>query len=105
MPDHSTLNLAEQLISCPSVTPQEAGCMDVVAARLHRIGFVIETISRGGVTNVWARRGNVGPLFCFAGHTDVVPPGPRESRRSKLYFARAHRKKQLFAATAGEKRI
>ena len=82
MPDHSTLNLAEQLIACPSVTPEEGGCMDVVAERLCRIGFSIETIRRGGVTNVWARRGNDGPLFCFAGHVDVVPPGPAERWQS-----------------------
>ena len=101
MPDHSTLNLAEQLIACPSVTPEEGGCMDVVAERLCRIGFSIETIRRGGVTNVWARRGNDGPLFCFAGHVDVVPPGPAERWQSPP-FEPTRRDGFLFGRGAAE---
>ncbi|WP_246167826.1 succinyl-diaminopimelate desuccinylase [Propionivibrio limicola] len=78
MPLDPTLALAEQLIACPSVTPDDKGCMAIIEARLKPLGFTFEYINRGGVTNLWARRGNSAPLFCFAGHTDVVPPGPAE---------------------------
>ncbi|MFB0935758.1 MAG: succinyl-diaminopimelate desuccinylase [Propionivibrio sp.] len=82
MPDNTTLDLAEQLVACPSVTPEDGGCMAIVAERLRRIGFATETIDRGGVTNLWARRGSTSPLFCFAGHVDVVPPGPTDRWQS-----------------------
>ena len=82
MPDNSTLALAEQLVACTSVTPEDGGCMAIVVERLRRIGFAIETIDRGGVANLWARRGSTGPLFCFAGHVDVVPPGPTDRWQS-----------------------
>jgi len=72
----ATLELVRALIACPSVTPDDAGCQTLIAQRLERIGFRCETIAPGGVTNLWARRGESAPLFCFAGHTDVVPPGP-----------------------------
>lgn len=74
----STLELARQIIARPSVTPDDAGCMDIIAARLAPLGFAIEYINRNGVTNLWARRGTSAPLFVFAGHTDVVPTGPLE---------------------------
>lgn len=74
-----TLALAEQLIACRSVTPEDGGCMTIISERLQRIGFDCEFINRNGVTNLWARRGKTAPLFCFAGHTDVVPTGPIES--------------------------
>ena len=74
-----TLALAEQLIACRSVTPEDGGCMTIISERLQRIGFDCEFINRNGVTNLWARRGKAAPLFCFAGHTDVVPTGPIES--------------------------
>ncbi len=74
-----TLALAEQLIACRSVTPEDGGCMTIISERLQRIGFDCEFINRNGVTNLWARRGKAAPLFCFAGHTDVVPNGPIES--------------------------
>lgn len=73
-----TLELARQIIARPSVTPDDAGCMDIIAARLAPLGFAIEYINRNGVTNLWARRGTSAPLFVFAGHTDVVPTGPLE---------------------------
>ena len=73
-----TLELARQIIARPSVTPDDAGCMDIIAARLAPLGFAIEYINRNGVTNLWARRGTAAPLFVFAGHTDVVPTGPLE---------------------------
>jgi len=78
MQSDPTLRLAEQLISLPSVTPEDGGCLAVIEERLRRIGFSIEYINRGGVSNLWARRGTKGPLFCFAGHVDVVPPGPSD---------------------------
>jgi succinyl-diaminopimelate desuccinylase len=74
----STVALATRIIARPSVTPDDAGCMDILAARLKPLGFCIEFINRNGVTNLWARRGTAKPLFVFAGHTDVVPTGPLE---------------------------
>jgi len=71
----ATFNLACELIRRPSVTPQDAGCQALVADRLAMIGFAIEPMRFGAVDNLWARRGDAGPVFCFAGHTDVVPPG------------------------------
>jgi succinyl-diaminopimelate desuccinylase len=77
-----TLELARALIARPSVTPDDAGCQALIATRLGRIGFRCETLVAGGVTNLWARRGSTRPLVCFAGHTDVVPTGPREGWQS-----------------------
>jgi succinyl-diaminopimelate desuccinylase len=74
----TTLTLARQIIACPSVTPDDAGCMEIIAERLRPLGFSCEFINRNGVTNLWARRGTARPLFVFAGHTDVVPTGPLE---------------------------
>jgi len=71
-----TLALARQIIACHSVTPDDAGCMEILTERLKPLGFNIEFINRNGVTNLWARRGTAKPLFVFAGHTDVVPTGP-----------------------------
>ncbi len=70
------LRLATDLIARRSVTPEDAGCQAMLAERLARHGFRIEWMRFGEVTNLWARRGDRGPLVCFAGHTDVVPPGP-----------------------------
>jgi succinyl-diaminopimelate desuccinylase len=75
MPD-PTLALARRIIARPSVTPDDAGCMEIIAASLQALGFYCEFINRNGVTNLWARRGAARPLFAFAGHTDVVPTGP-----------------------------
>jgi succinyl-diaminopimelate desuccinylase len=74
----STLELARELIRRPSVTPDDAGCQDLIAQRLAAIGFAIEPMPFGAVQNLWARRGDREPLFCLAGHTDVVPTGPLE---------------------------
>jgi len=71
-----TLQLAKDLIARRSVTPNDAGCQELIATRLAAAGFACETIRCGEVSNLWARRGRVPPLLCFAGHTDVVPPGP-----------------------------
>jgi succinyl-diaminopimelate desuccinylase len=76
MTDSPTLTLAQDLIRRPSVTPNDAGCQTFVGLRLAALGFHLEPMPSNGVTNLWARRGTEGPLFCFAGHTDVVPPGP-----------------------------
>ncbi|MCZ4338048.1 succinyl-diaminopimelate desuccinylase [Shewanella colwelliana] len=69
------LTLAQDLISRPSVTPLDEGCQQVMSQRLSDIGFDIEPMVFEDTTNMWARRGKEGPLFCFAGHTDVVPVG------------------------------
>jgi len=74
-----TLELAKDLISRPSVTPEDIGCQALIAERLSKIGFKIEHMRFGETDNLWARRGNEGPLFTFAGHTDVVPTGPEEN--------------------------
>jgi succinyl-diaminopimelate desuccinylase len=66
------------LIARASVTPEDAGCQDLIRARIEPLGFTCETMSFGEVTNLWARRGAGEPLFVFAGHTDVVPPGPEQ---------------------------
>ncbi len=73
-----TLELAKVLISRPSVTPDDAACQAIIAARLRKLGFEVEAMMFGDVENLWARRGREPPLFLFAGHTDVVPPGPQE---------------------------
>jgi len=68
--------LVEDLVARPSVTPGDAGCQALIAGRLAASGFAAETLAEGGVTNLWLRRGAAAPLVVFAGHTDVVPPGP-----------------------------
>jgi succinyl-diaminopimelate desuccinylase len=73
-----TLKLARELIRRPSVTPDDGGCQNLIAKHLAAIGFRIEPMPFGDVQNLWARRGDSGPLLCLAGHTDVVPPGPLE---------------------------
>ena len=69
------LNLLFDLIRRRSITPEDAGCQDLIASRLGKLGFDCESMRFGEVTNLWARRGTGSPVFCFAGHTDVVPPG------------------------------
>lgn len=73
----ATLELTQQLIGRRSVTPDDDGCQALLTQRLQPLGFVAETISRNGTSNLWLRRGVSRPTFVFAGHTDVVPPGPR----------------------------
>ena len=79
------IELLCDLIRRPSVTPDDAGCQSVLAERLMRLGFVCETLQFNDVTNLWARRGTASPVLCFAGHTDVVPPG-NESEWSSAPF-------------------
>jgi succinyl-diaminopimelate desuccinylase len=73
-----TASLAAQLIAQPSITPHDKDCQRIVGERLERLGFKLETFRKNGVTNLWARLGTERPLICFAGHTDVVPTGPRD---------------------------
>ncbi|MEE9421584.1 MAG: succinyl-diaminopimelate desuccinylase [Gammaproteobacteria bacterium] len=75
----ATLELAKDLISRASVTPDDQGCQKLMCERLEKIGFSIEALPFDEVTNFWARRGNTDPLLAFAGHTDVVPTGPVEN--------------------------
>ncbi|VAW50998.1 N-succinyl-L,L-diaminopimelate desuccinylase [hydrothermal vent metagenome] len=75
---NATLDLAKQLISIPSVTPDDLGCQKIIAERLKNIGFKIENFRFNKVDNLWAKFGTESPLFVFAGHTDVVPTGPVE---------------------------
>ncbi len=73
-----TLELAKQLIARPSITPKDEGCQELMIERLTPLGFEIHRLRFGEVDNLWARRGTAAPLTVFAGHTDVVPTGPKE---------------------------
>ena len=73
-----TLALAMDLVSRPSVTPLDHGCQELMLARLEACGFSVERLKFDDVDNFWAVHGSDGPIFCFAGHTDVVPTGPVE---------------------------
>ena len=83
--ENPTLELCKLLISRPSITPEDAGCQEIMIKRLKAIGFAIEKMPFGEVNNFWARKGQEAPLFAFAGHTDVVPSGPEEEWRSKPF--------------------
>jgi len=78
----ATFDLACDLISRPSVTPDDMGCQEVMIQRLEAIGFTIERLRFDDVDNFWARRGTTAPVFAFAGHTDVVPTGPKDQWHS-----------------------
>lgn len=77
-----TLALTCDLMSRASVSPTDGGCQALMSEQLAAMGFSVESLRFGEVDNLWARRGREGPLFCFAGHTDVVPPGPLEEWHS-----------------------
>ena len=106
-----TLQLAEQLIALPSLTPEDAGCQDLIAARLAPLGFVRETIESGPadfrVRNLWAKRPSAQTgkaqeapkLIAFAGHTDVVPTGPVAQWTSDP-FTPTHRGDRLYGNPA-----
>ena len=70
--------LTADLIRCPSVSPEDHGCLDLLAPKLEALGFNNERLKFGPVDNLWAKHGSGAPVLCFAGHTDVVPTGPRE---------------------------
>lgn len=71
-----TISLAQELLACPSLTPDDAGCQKIIRARLEKMGFKCESLRFEDVDNLWARMGSASPLLVFAGHTDVVPTGP-----------------------------
>ncbi|MGB1702671.1 MAG: M20/M25/M40 family metallo-hydrolase, partial [Cycloclasticus sp.] len=73
-----TLDITIALLKQQSLTPDDAGCMDIMADYLKQRDFTIEWMNFGDTRNLWARKGAEAPLFCFAGHTDVVPTGPLE---------------------------
>ncbi len=75
----ATLDLTQELMRIPSITPEDKGCFDLLIPRLEKLGFEIEYFPCENVMNIWARRGKTEPVFCFAGHTDVVPTGPLEA--------------------------
>jgi succinyl-diaminopimelate desuccinylase len=81
-PKSDTLRLTEQLIARASVSPTDGGCQALMIERLEAIGFAVESLRFGPVDNFWATRGHGGPVFCFAGHTDVVPSGPPDEWQS-----------------------
>ncbi|MBS0350655.1 MAG: succinyl-diaminopimelate desuccinylase [Proteobacteria bacterium] len=81
------LQLATDLINCQSVTPDDAGCQALLIEELTGMGFAIERLASGPVSNFWARKGTAGPLLVFSGHTDVVPPGPIEKWHSAPFQA------------------
>jgi succinyl-diaminopimelate desuccinylase len=96
-----TVQLASELIGRASVTPEDGGCQELIAARLRKLGFVVEPMPFGEVANLWARRGTASPLFVFAGHTDVVPTGPLEQWQSPP-FAPAIRDGYLYGRGAAD---
>ena len=96
-----TLALARELIARRSITPEDGGCQELLAARLRPLGFRLEPLASGGVTNLWARRGTAAPLVCFAGHTDVVPTGPLDRWLSDP-FAPTERGGKLFGRGAAD---
>lgn len=79
MPNSATLALSIELLKRPSITPLDYDCQTIIAKRLEKLGFKIEKMRFEDVDNLWARKGTTGPLFCFAGHTDVVPTGQLEA--------------------------
>jgi succinyl-diaminopimelate desuccinylase len=81
-PKSDTLRLTEELIARASVSPADGGCQAVMIERLEAVGFAVESMRFGPVDNFWATHGSGGPVFCFAGHTDVVPSGPPEEWQS-----------------------
>ena len=85
-PKSDTLRLTEDLIARASVSPADGGCQPVMIERLRAVGFTVENLRFGLVDNFWATRGHGGPVFCFAGHTDVVPSGPLDEWQSDPFL-------------------
>jgi succinyl-diaminopimelate desuccinylase len=98
---NETLALAVDLLRRRSLTPDHAGCHDLIGDRLQKLGFHIERHCHNGVDNLWARKGTTAPVVCFAGHTDVVPTGPLEQWLSDP-FEPTLRDGQLYARGAAD---
>ena len=98
---HPAIDLLCNLIRRRSITPDDAGCQDIMRSRLEATGFACETLRFNDVTNLWARRGTSSPVLCFAGHTDVVPPGD-ESEWDSDPFEPVFRDGTLFARGAAD---
>ena len=101
MTETQSLELAKELISRPSVTPDDQNCQQLLAERLQKIGFAVEELHFGDTKNVWLRRGTQAPVFCFAGHTDVVPTGPVEKWDSSP-FEPTEREGRLYGRGAAD---
>jgi succinyl-diaminopimelate desuccinylase len=99
--EHPSIALLAALLRCRSVTPDDAGCQPILAARLAALGFQCESLPFADVSNLYARRGDTGPVLCFAGHTDVVPPGT-ESEWSTPPFEPVIRDGILFGRGAAD---
>lgn len=102
-PNHTVFALTRALVQRASVTPDDAGCMPLIEQRLRAIGFAAEYLPADGVTNLWLRRGRDAPLLVFAGHTDVVPPGPEDAWRYPPFSATLHDGKLYGRGTADMK--
>jgi succinyl-diaminopimelate desuccinylase len=102
--DQATLALAKQLIACRSLTPESAGSIELVTARLEAAGFTCERIDRGPVQNLWAIHGSGAPLVCLAGHVDVVPPGPVD-RWTSDPFTPTERDGELYGRGAADMKV
>ncbi len=99
----AAVELTRELIRRPSVTPDDHGCQQLIAGQLQKLGFKIEFLRFGDVDNLWARRGEPAPVLCFAGHTDVVPPGPRDQWRVDPFAAEIHDGKLIARGAADMK--
>ena len=97
-PEDPTLALTRALIARPSVTPDDAGCQQLMMDRLTAAGFICEPMRFAEVDNFWATRGTQGPLLVFAGHTDVVPPAT--SRRGNRTLSTRPRREQTWSVVA-----
>ncbi|MEO9946399.1 succinyl-diaminopimelate desuccinylase [Paraglaciecola sp.] len=84
---HNVLDLTKNLINRQSVTPKDAGCQELMASILKPLGFIVEDLTFSDTKNIWARKGTESPVFCFAGHTDVVPSGPPENWQTPPFKA------------------
>ena len=98
---HPTVTLLKQLLRLKSITPDDAGCQEILSQRLRPLGFACEDLPFGDVKNLYARRGSSGPVFCFAGHTDVVPPGADDEWQSDP-FEPVTRDGELYARGAAD---
>lgn len=96
-----TLDLAMALLQRPSITPHDAGCQALMMARLTALGFQVTPLPFGEVQNFWAKRGDSGPLFCFAGHTDVVPAHAEDGWQTEP-FTPSLREGRLYARGAAD---